>query len=207
MTKTCPVCLSSFATKNNRQLRCSRACAGQVRPKQGKLTVPCVSCGQDFLRWPYDVQRKACSAVCRTAAKSLPRPNRRVRPDRPCATCHKPYSPKTNTQRFCSPACYADHLATVSGNAHPLWQGGHKSPRPDLSRAAWHRLRRRLISEAGHCCTQCGQPRHRLVVHHIETAQIAPERLLDESNLRVLCQACHNRIHNPVLARWRKRIS
>lgn len=204
MLKTCPVCTKPFNAPNSSQVRCSRACEIEQRRGMHKAVVsPCIICGTEIRYWPSE-PRKTCSPECAKRLRALPRPQRIKRAERPCATCGTMFLPDTDTRRFCTHRCYAEHLSTINGPAHHNWRGAIQDLRPDLSKAAWHKLRRRLIIEAGNRCTACGEMKRRLVVHHVEEAHIAPERLLDETNLRVLCQGCHNRIHNPVLSRWRK---
>jgi len=202
MVKQCPSCNQSFSTKNRKQRCCSHRCDLRTRAIRDKVTAQCVHCGQSFERWPYDIQRKACSPTCRREARRCPRPAQHRRAMRPCDQCGIDFWPRTDQHRFCGQACYWQHLTTIRGAAHPAWRGVPADPRPDLSRAAWHRLRAALIAAAHGKCSVCDQAKPRLIVHHVERAQDAPTRVLDTANLQVVCQACHNRIHNPVLSRW-----
>ncbi|MFC4169617.1 HNH endonuclease signature motif containing protein [Teichococcus aestuarii] len=58
--------------------------------------------------------------------------------------------------------------------------------------AQWERLRAEVLRERP-CCEApgCGS-RERLNVDHIVSVRLAPERRLDRTNLRVLCQPCHS---------------
>jgi hypothetical protein len=205
MLKTCPVCSTVFNAPNSKQIRCSRACEiAQRRDRPKKIVVSaCVICGTEIEYWPSE-PRKTCSETCFRGLKAQPRPRAVKHPPRPCETCGTIFSPRGMPRRFCTHRCYAEHLSTITGPAHHGWRGGWQDPRPDLSKGAWHKMRRRLVTEAGNRCTACGEAKKRLVVHHVIEVKDAPELALDESNLRVLCQGCHNKIHNPVLSRWRK---
>lgn len=204
MLKTCPVCSKDFNAPNSGQIRCSRACEVAVRARSdSRITSPCLICCVEMRYFPSE-PRKTCGPQCQRALRARPRPDRIKNPPRPCETCGTIFKPSLASRRFCTHRCYAEHLSKITGPAHPMYRGNIQDPRPDLSRAAWHRLRRRLVIEAHHRCTACGEPKKRLVVHHVIEVKDAPELALDEANLRVLCQGCHNRVHNPVLSRWRK---
>lgn len=69
---------------------------------------------------------------------------------------------------------------------------------------AWRLTRVTVITEAGFRCEECKRP---IVLHkreatkcipvahvdHIKTVKEAPELQLERSNLRCLCEPCHNR--------------
>lgn len=56
--------------------------------------------------------------------------------------------------------------------------------------AEWRKLSKRLLQERKYC-EFCGE--YATDVHHIRPAADYPELALDESNLIVLCKACHAR--------------
>lgn len=54
----------------------------------------------------------------------------------------------------------------------------------------WKALRTKIIKQRGKC-ELCGST-YRLQVHHIIPARVRPDLFLNENNLQVLCQTCHN---------------
>ncbi len=60
----------------------------------------------------------------------------------------------------------------------------------DYNTPEWRKLRARVLSSRK-CCELCGST-YRLQVHHIIPARVRPDLFLEESNLQVLCQTCHN---------------
>lgn len=61
-----------------------------------------------------------------------------------------------------------------------------------LKSDAWKLKRMRLINRAEHRCTDCGKPRLILQLHHLTYERIYNEL---DSDLVVLCRACHKRRH------------
>lgn len=59
----------------------------------------------------------------------------------------------------------------------------------DYHTAGWRRAKAKAVREHPFCA-KCGSP-DRLEVHHIRSVRLHPELMLDESNLQVLCHACH----------------
>lgn len=57
--------------------------------------------------------------------------------------------------------------------------------------AEWQAFRREIIKKFP-ACEVCGST-HRLNVDHIVSVRDAPDRRLDETNVRVLCQTHHSR--------------
>lgn len=58
--------------------------------------------------------------------------------------------------------------------------------------SAWEALRAEMVRRHPVCATPgCGST-DRLNVDHIVPIRVAPERRLDRTNLRVLCQSCHS---------------
>ncbi|ATJ90720.1 HNH endonuclease [Acetobacter tropicalis] len=59
--------------------------------------------------------------------------------------------------------------------------------------ADWERVRAQHLALHPTCCVPgCRTPRDRLNVDHIESVRKAPERRLDLTNLRTLCQSHHS---------------
>jgi len=77
-----------------------------------------------------------------------------------------------------------------------------------LASEHWYRKRAAALRAAGYMCSRCGTVGAKrgsgLQVHHLTYARLGDELLED---LRVLCQSCHNAIHDkPRSKRLRKRI-
>lgn len=65
---------------------------------------------------------------------------------------------------------------------------------------AWERARReflsnRLRTQGYLACEHCGTWEGPLDVDHVAKRSLAPGRVLDRTNLRVLCRRCHQRRH------------
>jgi 5-methylcytosine-specific restriction protein A len=66
------------------------------------------------------------------------------------------------------------------------------SPRARGYDAAWEALRAQVIEQHPFCSAPGCKSADRLNVDHIVPVRLAPERRLDRTNLRVLCQSCHS---------------
>lgn len=71
----------------------------------------------------------------------------------------------------------------------------HRSPSTLFARnSRWKRIKRLMFSLITKC-EKCGEL-HNLTVHHVKPRQTHPELAFEPSNLVVLCQECHNIVHN-----------
>lgn len=79
-----------------------------------------------------------------------------------------------------------------------------KESNPFYHKAAWKRARAEALRrDCGMCCDcmerfRAGygvKPRRAVVVHHIQPIEERPDLALTLSNLRSLCEVCHNRRH------------
>lgn len=77
----------------------------------------------------------------------------------------------------------------------------HATSRHDRSRyheymrsCAWRRVRKAALKRTGGKCERCDST-SRLHVHHLTYARLGGERPED---LQVLCEPCHNALHNPL---------
>lgn len=70
--------------------------------------------------------------------------------------------------------------------------------------AAWKRIRKAALQRDGGYCQDCMdrvragygiRPRRAEMVHHIKPIEERPDLALEISNLRSLCNECHNREH------------
>jgi 5-methylcytosine-specific restriction endonuclease McrA len=70
---------------------------------------------------------------------------------------------------------------------------------------AWRSVRLMRLHRAGWRCegmvgsTRCNKDLHRErkpPVHHVHEPHVRPDLALDVTNLRALCQACHNAMHD-----------
>ena len=69
--------------------------------------------------------------------------------------------------------------------------GGSDSYAAYLYSPEWQRKRTRILQQRGAKCEVCGI-KHRLQVHHLTYARIFNEL---DTDLKVLCWACHEREH------------
>lgn len=78
-------------------------------------------------------------------------------------------------------------------------------PRPGIRQVGkrgrrWLALRRRLLAgarnhEGYYVCTLCGAWVERIELDHIAKRSLAPGRVLDPSNVRLICASCHRGRH------------
>src|SRR5262245_4803234 len=65
--------------------------------------------------------------------------------------------------------------------------------------AAWHRLRKQALHDAGWKCVRCGADLVGLGraahVHHRKRVKRAPALALEPQNLMPLCVECHSQVH------------
>jgi 5-methylcytosine-specific restriction enzyme A len=93
--------------------------------------------------------------------------------------CKKPGCPNTVETGFCP-----EHTKTPVERSEKVTDPFYLSVR-------WRRLRERFIS--GHPLCSCGQPA--VIVHHKRGIKDDPSLAMAESNLEVVCRACHNDLH------------
>ena len=118
------------------------------------------------------------------------------KPMKPCATpgC----SALVRGKAHCPPhqeladARRAEHLKKV----HASYNQKRDDSDQFYKSQAWQRFRTAYI-QAHPLCVECqryGRVKAAVIVDHIIPFKKAPERALDESNMRSLCRACHNRV-------------
>jgi thymidylate synthase (FAD) len=79
------------------------------------------------------------------------------------------------------------------GADHPSWKTALS---PEKRAYNWLKYARPgLIERAGNRCQDCNAQSSRLHCHHILPVDVRPELGCDETNIRVLCPACHKRTH------------
>lgn len=64
---------------------------------------------------------------------------------------------------------------------------------------AWKNLARKIRTQKFFICEKCGRPNSKEVHHKIPVTELNvndPNITLNESNLMLLCNECHNKIHN-----------
>lgn len=88
---------------------------------------------------------------------------------------------------------YPNGIAT--GPEHGNWVGGHGWIR---NTTKYREFRITILERDNYTCVQCGDrnrkgrgSRIQLEVDHIEPVCLAPDRIFDPTNARVLCAACH----------------
>ena len=84
--------------------------------------------------------------------------------------------------------------------------------KPFYHSAAWKRVRAAALSRDQGMCQDCMdrfragygiRPNRATMVHHIIPVEERPDLALDLSNLRALCDACHNREHPEKRRPWK----
>ena len=71
----------------------------------------------------------------------------------------------------------------------------HRSPSTLFAQSSrWKRIKKRMFSMITKC-EKCGAMDH-LTVHHVKPRNSHPELAYEIHNLVVLCERCHNTIHN-----------
>ena len=70
--KICPCCKEEFFAFNNRQIFCSKSCAGKYRRQTAEQRI-CEFCGKPFLVNKNNPAQKFCSTKCYNAARTKPK--------------------------------------------------------------------------------------------------------------------------------------
>jgi thymidylate synthase (FAD) len=85
-------------------------------------------------------------------------------------------------------------LPRPKGKNHPSWK-----EELSLETRAYNWLkyaRPSILEKADYKCQNCGSPHNRLHCHHIKPVKTHPELGCEESNIVVLCPACHKQAHS-----------
>lgn len=90
-------------------------------------------------------------------------------------------------QRYCE-VHKARHMEQDAREYSARWAKASRAG--DYHSARWREMKRRAV-EAHPFCAMCGE-KERLEVHHIRSVRLHPELMFDESNMMVLCHACHS---------------
>lgn len=78
------------------------------------------------------------------------------------------------------------------GEKNGCWKGGVSIGQPSRLSNYQYRLFRNRVLKRDKCCVLCGSL-ERLEVDHLKPYSIYVELRMDESNVRVLCHACHKK--------------
>ena len=64
-------------------------------------------------------------------------------------------------------------------------------------RGQLNRAKKRIYKKTGGVCSCCGEtfPIDALSIHHIIPVSVNPKKIAKESNLKLMCEACHVEIH------------
>ena len=68
----------------------------------------------------------------------------------------------------------------------------------DYTSAKWRKKKAQILRRDGYMCQECkryGRRREAKIVHHIQHEDEHPELAYVDSNLKSLCEACHNKAH------------
>jgi len=100
--------------------------------------------------------------------------------------------------RFCSRACVNAYQATVRGEHHCKFSGGHQTPLW-YTGANWHKARKAVMARAGHKCEWCRAPlklNGYVVHHHVGIRDFAnPGEGHTVDNMSAVCKSCHAKHH------------
>ncbi len=84
-----------------------------------------------------------------------------------------------------------------SGENHPNWRGGLSLVKSTIRNSGpYHEWRISVFKRDNYTCQLCGQWGGKLNAHHDMPLSKAPLFLLDPSNGKTLCIACHKKIHS-----------
>ena len=67
---------------------------------------------------------------------------------------------------------------------------------PFYKSKAWYRIRQKALMRTDSTCEMCGYRGKGITVHHMKSRREFPMLELELSNLKVVCSACHNRLHD-----------
>lgn len=81
------------------------------------------------------------------------------------------------------------------GNKNPRWKGGVSPVRQSMyARYAWKELSKAIYARDKNICQDCGETKN-LIIHHKKSWSKFPELRFEPSNLIVICEKCHKKIH------------
>ena len=114
-----------------------------------------------------------------------------------CPECGKPFQRSTKNKRqrkYCSHACYLNHLRNSKGEKHPSWKGGPNYYGPNWDAIADSvRKRDKVCQDCGKSAAENG---YGLDVHHIVNFKSFNGDYVKANaleNLKALCKQCHRK--------------
>ncbi len=205
MKKVCPICSIEFNSRKDKQVCCSKSCAGKYIGIQNrkKRNITCLHCGKEFNSYPNKIKKgggKYCSRKCCGIAK-------RDRVKRVCRVCNKQFKAKPSIvgndgAKYCSHKCMrvgqtGIKKPSIQGENHPNWRGGIQNlPYPFEFN---DELKEAIRKRDNHTCQLCDLFNEEhiliygydLVVHHIDYIK----ENCDKGNLKTLCIQCNSRVN------------
>jgi len=140
------------------------------------VVLECQNCGNTYSEKPSRVDRSSyCSRECRRDRISMT-----------CTNCGVEYEVMSHRSdsKFCSIECMAEHKSTITGEDHPLYDGG---PSDKYKRKGWTQFADKYKSWVG-CCEYCGNGEE-LHLHHVEPISMGGH--FWKNDFKVLCKNCH----------------
>lgn len=191
--RVCDCCGRDFQAKTPNKKYCSEC-----------LTRVCGQCGNEFELsaaeiegTEYNIPRKYCSRRCyhdSTKGMGFHKRNRMILRCLICNSEFEVWPSRQDKAVYCSKECNNYAKSLVTGEDHPLWEGGRDEYGYYLSKnpGSFYRNRIEVLERDGNTCQHCGYqgPSNYMDVHHIIPVRYGGSSKL--SNLITLCRKCHN---------------
>lgn len=188
MTKVCEQCGREYNSRGTRF--CSWACY-----TESKRTIrECVVCHERFMPRKYSTRTQpqvSCSHACADIYQKYQ--NMTVRECETCGvlfTTHKSWMAKSPV-KYCSPACYGKSIRSAEFYA----------PQGIRNSGIYAEWRKAVFGHDDYTCQDCGQRGGRLNAHHVFAFAQFPEHRLEIWNGTTLCDVCHKKCHQSLVAR------
>ena len=204
-------CAGRHRNHGRKKKYCSLACYNVARSRVKKT---CETCGVEFevRNRPADKARY-CSWPCTLQARRIRKHLHRPYMDKPLLIKMYVESRLTTEQigksfgvsgscivdwlrEYRIPARSPNEYERPRGPESPRYINGQSTLRMKLyGRREWAALRR-VVVPRDKVCRHCGQPKIKVVLHHIKSWSGFPESRLDPDNVVLLCKACHDWVHS-----------
>lgn len=210
MIRECLFCHREFKVRKAQAKYCSRKCCGDANRKD-KVSINCLRCGKPLMIYPslakdnkYNKKKQFCSLSCASSYRQRNGSWNKGIPHTEEEKNNIGIGVKKSRAKgdYINPATRPEVRAKISKTIKELFKDPRNNPRYidgrkgekypfDFDKEFKDKIRER----DGYKCRRCGVPQYEclraLDVHHIDW----DKHNLNEENLVVLCQSCHQKMH------------